>query len=106
MAAADRRPCKSCGNSRHPALSEAIAGEPHRSRSGILSSQGIPCYRLRRRFINVTTPNQRDRPRRKYVMARSAIQLLGTVAAGLVLLLSGLWGAMAIWFRLAPVPSL
>jgi hypothetical protein len=39
-------------------------------------------------------------------MARSAIQLLGTVAAGLVLLLSGLWGAMAIWFRLAPVPSL
>jgi hypothetical protein len=37
-------------------------------------------------------------------MAWRMIRWLGTIAAGLALLLSGLWGAMAIWFRLAPVP--
>ena len=35
-------------------------------------------------------------------MAWSVTRWLGIVAAGLVLLLSGLWGALAIWFRLAP----
>src|SRR6185312_7253637 len=37
-------------------------------------------------------------------MALSVTRWLGIVAAGLVLLLSGLWGALAIWFRLAPAP--
>jgi hypothetical protein len=35
-------------------------------------------------------------------MAWSVTRWLGIVAAGLVLSLSGLWGALAIWFRLAP----
>ena len=35
-------------------------------------------------------------------MAWSVTRWLGIIAAGLVLLLSGLWGALAIWFRLAP----
>src|SRR5579862_8144304 len=35
-------------------------------------------------------------------MAWSLTRWLGIIAAGLVLLLSGLWGALAIWFRLAP----
>ena len=35
-------------------------------------------------------------------MAWSVARWLGIAAAGLVLLLSGLWGALAIWFRLAP----
>ena len=37
-------------------------------------------------------------------MAWSVARWLGIAAAGLVLLLSGLWGALAIWFRLAPAP--
>jgi hypothetical protein len=37
-------------------------------------------------------------------MAWRVIRWLGVVPAGLVLLLSGLWGALAIWFRLAPAP--
>lgn len=41
-----------------------------------------------------------------HVMARRVIRWLGIVAVGLALLLSGLWGAMAIWYRLAPAPPL
>lgn len=37
-------------------------------------------------------------------MAWSVTRWLAIMAAGLVLLLSGLWGALAIWFRLAPAP--
>ena len=40
------------------------------------------------------------------VMAQSIVRWAGTVAAGFVMLFAGLWGALAIWFRLAPAPPL
>ena len=39
-------------------------------------------------------------------MAGRVIRWLGFAAAGLVLLSSGLWGALAIWFRLTPAPPI
>jgi hypothetical protein len=39
-----------------------------------------------------------------HVMVWRAMRWAGTAAVGLVLLFSGLWGAMGIWYRLAPVP--
>lgn len=37
-------------------------------------------------------------------MASRAVRWIGTTAAGLAMLLAGLWGALVIWFRLAPAP--
>ena len=39
-------------------------------------------------------------------MASRALRSIGTTAAGLAMLLAGLWGTLAIWFRLAPVPPM
>ena len=39
-------------------------------------------------------------------MARRALRWIGAAAAGLAMLCGGLWGAFAIWFRLAPAPPL
>src|SRR5271154_1888004 len=39
-------------------------------------------------------------------MARRFFRWLGAVVAGLILLCTGLWGALAIWFCLAPTPPL
>ncbi len=39
-------------------------------------------------------------------MAQGIVRLAGTVLVGLVLLFAGLWGVLAIWFRLAPTPPL
>jgi hypothetical protein len=39
-------------------------------------------------------------------MARNIFRWVGTTVAGLIFLCTGLWGALAIWFRLAPTPPL
>jgi hypothetical protein len=39
-------------------------------------------------------------------MARCILRWMGTAVAGVILLCTGLWGALAIWFRLAPTPPL
>ena len=39
-------------------------------------------------------------------MARSILRWVGTAVTGPILLCTGLWGALAIWFRLAPTPPL
>ena len=40
------------------------------------------------------------------MIVRRVLRWVGTAAAGLAMLLAGLWGALAIWFRLAPAPPL
>ena len=40
------------------------------------------------------------------MMARRIFRWLGIAVAGLILLCTGLWGALAIWYRLAPTPPL
>ena len=40
------------------------------------------------------------------MIVRRVLRWAGTAAAGLAMLLAGLWGALAIWFRLAPAPPL
>jgi hypothetical protein len=40
------------------------------------------------------------------MMARSILRWVGTAVTGPILLCTGLWGALAIWFRLAPTPPL
>jgi hypothetical protein len=40
------------------------------------------------------------------MMARHIFRWVGTAVGGLILLCAGLWGALAIWFRLAPTPPL
>ena len=39
-------------------------------------------------------------------MAQGIVRWAGAVAAGFVLMFGGLWGALAVWFRLAPTPPL
>jgi hypothetical protein len=39
-------------------------------------------------------------------MAQGIVRWAGAVAAGFVLMFGGVWGALAIWFRLAPTPPL
>jgi hypothetical protein len=40
------------------------------------------------------------------MMTRSIFRWVGTAVVGLILICTGLWGALAIWFRLAPTPPL
>ena len=40
------------------------------------------------------------------MIVRRVLRWVGTAVAGLAMLLAGLWGALAIWFRLAPAPPL
>jgi hypothetical protein len=47
-------------------------------------------------------PARSWRPKR--VMVRRALRWVGAVVAGLAILCAGVWGALAIWFRLVPTP--